>query len=462
MLAGTGLNGAPSVMPVVADTFPEEAAPPASWACSLPSSAPSAAPVDAPLSESVASAGTRHIAAPVVDDSTASSEMRVAKPSSKVSSGLEAKQTDKQHQGKTQAKKDQVEDWQRLLAESWSKAKAVKRSEQGKQQAQVETGESLEQAKSTKKGFFQWARGSADKEKAAAEKYDGNEPIGDTSQARQRLPETFEEMMMFNCKIMGANIAWIRIATEKLDSLVSSVVSGRDAYLEQETSFLALRFHKEAKGKIDLKQFRVCLLASMRSVLGDDWSLGHESAWGRMWNLVEEKLNGSLALPATYEKPVLQLFETMSREDKRRMGMSVFIRLFKKIPDTENYFKQNNERLIFIVTRALEMSGEMYAEPARVIADTMQLGLRHIMYNVPSQYFEPFVLCCVEELEAYTTDPLAVEGVAWTLTHIAALIVRIIEETATPLIRAVLANSPKQVKKALGEYSRQDRAASAI
>jgi len=144
------------------------------------------------------------------------------------------------------------------------------------------------------------------------------------------------------------------------------------------------------------------------------------------------------------------------------MGMSVFIRLFKKIPDTENYFKQNNERLIFIVTRALEMSGEMYAEPARVIADTMQLGLRHIMYNVPSQYFEPFVLCCVEELEAYTTDPLAVEGVAWTLTHIAALIVRIIEETATPLIRAVLANSPKQVKKALGEYSRQDRAASAI
>mmetsp|Transcript_127272 Transcript_127272/g.407038 ORF Transcript_127272/g.407038 Transcript_127272/m.407038 type:complete len:350 (+) Transcript_127272:354-1403(+) len=252
-------------------------------------------------------------------------------------------------------------------------------------------------------GLLGWTRGGKEKANGRQEEEGeesfapGNAGSSSSSSGGQQLPETFPEMVQFNCKLMGYNISWINLAMEKLDALISCVAQGQDAYLELEANFLAMRIHKEVTGKLVLKEFRVVLLSSLRSLIGDVWSGMHEQSWSRMWSMVEEKLEPSLALPAMYERAVANLTSEMAPEDKRKIGMEAFKQLFRKLPDTEKYFKQNNERLCFFVTRAIEMSGEIYQDPVRLINDTLSLGLRHIMYQVNTQYFEPFVFCMLEE-----------------------------------------------------------------
>lgn len=366
------------------------------------------------------------------------------------------------------------EAWQLLLAESWKKA-SVNRKDQQKQNAassrdddaQSSGQKTVEAAKDKgggNKGWFGgWGTGSSSKKGEKGEEEGDDAPIGGASSSSElKLPDTFPDMVVFNCRMMGSVSNWISIVLEKFDKLVTCVVLGQEAYLEQEANFLALRFHKEETGKIVLKEFRVAMLASMRSLNGNEWTVEHEEAWSKMWGTVEAKLAPALPLPVKYEVRCMRLLDQMTAERKREFGMAVFNRLFEKIPATETYFKQNNERLRFIVTKAIEMSTELYRDPKRLIIEIQDLGLRHIMYNVATEFFEPFILCMLEELEVASKDEVALEGFAWALTQIASTMVRVIDEGATPLIRAVLANKPKQVRKALAGYSREERAAAQL
>lgn len=149
----------------------------------------------------------------------------------------------------------------------------------------------------------------------------------------------------------------------------------------------------------------------------------------------------------------------LDQAEKNSFGLAVFKRLFDAAPRSESYFKQSNTRLCFIVSRALEMSMEIYQEPTRLANDVTSLGIRHIMWNIPTTFFEPFLQAMLDEcLFRYSTHPLGVEGLEWALRIIAGIMVQTIDEGSSPLIEAVVRNRPKAVKKALADYPRRDRA----
>mmetsp|Transcript_39475 Transcript_39475/g.113495 ORF Transcript_39475/g.113495 Transcript_39475/m.113495 type:complete len:516 (+) Transcript_39475:47-1594(+) len=314
------------------------------------------------------------------------------------------------------------------------------------------------------RGFLGWRRGSKDASAKKGDWDDGEETIGEWlghSGGGEDVPTNFRDAVLFNARMVGANSSWIEIVADNFGAIVAAAACLNDAHLELEANLLALRIHKGAAGKVHLNEFKLCLLASLRCLLPGSWTSGREQAWQAMWQALEDKLKACMDLPARYEQPVAQLIGQMETGKKRAIGKKAFAKLFEEIPDTENYFKSSNERLIMIVSKSLQMAADLYQDPAATIDNVHSLALRHIMMSAPPQYSEPLVRCIVTEVARRTQDPTAVAGVAWALAQIAATMARAVDEGSTPLIQAVIANDPKKVRKALGEYARKDRAQAA-
>merc|ERR1712232_190960 len=141
----------------------------------------------------------------------------------------------------------------------------------------------------------------------------------------------------------------------------------------------------------------------------------------------------------------------------RKMGIEVFTLMFTTCPEFENFFKASNERLGFIFSKIVDMGRDVYSEPTRLVDEAKAIGLRHIMYNADTSFFEPFVKCCIDVCAKNTQDNMAIEGLAWSLNIIASVMKRAITEMSSPILKAVVANSAKQVKKALAATARGDR-----
>lgn len=63
-----------------------------------------------------------------------------------------------------------------------------------------------------------------------------------------------------------------------------------------------------------------------------------------------------------------------------------------------------------------------------------------------------------EARKRYRDHPAALEGLQWSLTVIARIMLQVIDEGSSTLITAVVLNQPKAAKKALGDICRRDRA----
>jgi hypothetical protein len=50
------------------------------------------------------------------------------------------------------------------------------------------------------------------------------------------------------------------------------------------------------------------------------------------------------------------------------------------------------------------MTVEMFREPKKMVEDISALGLRHVGYAIPTEFFAPFVSGAVEVLRTMTTD----------------------------------------------------------
>merc|ERR1712228_800843 len=138
---------------------------------------------------------------------------------------------------------------------------------------------------------------------------------------------------------------------------------------------------------------------------------------------------------------VQKLVTSLDQAEKTSFAFSVFKNLFDEAPVAQDYFKQSNTRLIFIVSRALDMCTELYQEPTRTVNDIVSLGIRHIMWNIPTTFFEPFVRVMLCECNArYSEHPLAIQGLKWSLTVISHIMVQTIDEGSSPLITAVVLN----------------------
>jgi hypothetical protein len=136
----------------------------------------------------------------------------------------------------------------------------------------------------------------------------------------------------------------------------------------------------------------------------------------------------------------------------------IYARFFAAAPAGQDYFKQSNTYLHFISDRVLQMTLELYKEPVKMVDDISALGLRHVGYAIPTEFFSPFVTACVEVVQTATTDMNAVESFRWSLGLIGKMLVRTITEGSTIVMKAINTNSAKQLKKAIGCAPRGERA----
>uniref|UniRef100_A0A7S2QH07 Globin family profile domain-containing protein n=2 Tax=Zooxanthella nutricula TaxID=1333877 RepID=A0A7S2QH07_9DINO len=136
----------------------------------------------------------------------------------------------------------------------------------------------------------------------------------------------------------------------------------------------------------------------------------------------------------------------------------VYLKFFALAPAGQDYFKQSTTRLHFIADRVVEMTVELYKDPKHMVEDISALGLRHVGYGIPTELFGPFVTACVQVVRTLTDDDLAEEAFRWSLSLISRILTRVITEGSTIVMKAINANSSKQVRKAISCAPRGKRA----
>jgi len=360
-----------------------------------------------------------------------------------------------------------------LIAKSWKELKDHEEKCKKGQTAQAEEDDSQEAAsgyaqesQKTQKssGFRFWGKSGGGKEKnqeGESSKQGKGQGKGQGQGFGNKfdVPQTFEEMCVLNGAMTGANITYVKIVQQCFEKLVAPATRGDIARLELEANIMALRMHKDVEGKIHLPEFKTCMLASLRSLLPKSWTIEHERAWTTMWDLVQDTLERNMGKPLQYEKAVMKAVSNMTADEKKAFGLNAFNRLFDKQPRSEDHFNTSNSRLSMLASNILEMSVDMYADPTRQVDVVTSIGLRHMMYNISLDYFEPFVESIVEELkEGVNMDPVAIEGIEWILAQISTIMIYTITEGANPILTAVLTNNAKTVRAALAPIARKERA----
>jgi len=276
------------------------------------------------------------------------------------------------------------------------------------------------------------------------------------------VPQTFDDMIMFNAGIMGANLKFFELVLKIFDTLVVAVTSSDQIRMLKEVRLLAMRLYARKMEHISFKEFKAAMLASLRSLLPSDWDSEHELAWGQMWDTVSNELSRCADCPKRYSRGTSSFINGLSDKEKTDLSMNVFKRIFLLEPQTEFFFKQNNMRLIFIVKKVLDFTINIYESPDKIHDELAALGLKHIMWQIPPQFFQPFIDCVLAEIETRGADQLVMEGLTWALQTVAAIMVHTIEDGSNPLLRAVLRNNAKETKKELGKLARGDRMQAAV
>jgi len=272
----------------------------------------------------------------------------------------------------------------------------------------------------------------------------------------------FDSLAKMNAGIIGTDMSWFNLVLKNFDQLLAGVANGSAATLESYCDVLALQLSKEARGKVNLNEFQTCLLSSTRSLLPEVWDAQHEAAWIASWKCIADQLQQVLPLPAKYEKAVTKLIAGLSTEQTKQIGSQSFTRLFKDHPKAENYFKQSNARLAFIVQKALEMSVQIFRDPVRMVDEITSLGLRHIMFQASTKFFQPFVTSVMSEVQLVCNDELGIDGLNWAMCIIGSIMVRTIQQGATPIVKAVVRNDAKALKKAVALVPRGERAKAVV
>jgi hypothetical protein len=374
----------------------------------------------------------------------------------------------------------------RIIETSWAavnKKDLVDEEETGQNdgfeaiQAEMKRKEEEKKRKEAEKKNSGWFSGWGGKKgKEITGKKDGEAAAGEMSQTQDSkkaadgtrqfdIPETFTDMVKLNAAMTGANMTYINIMLDSFDGIVMDIV--KFGQLAEQTDILAMRIAKDVTvtrgSSVKISEFRVCLLASMRSLRGPLWDTKHEKAWNWLWEGVAAALSEALPKPARYEKPVAKfLTETCEMKDLRDIGMNSWNRLFEVDAKAESFFKQSNERLIFIAVSAMQFTVKIFAEPTDMHTKMIDLGLKHIMNKVDPKYFQMFIDCMTEEIKTRTDEENVIQGVRWGLMVIGSIMARTVEEGSTPLLVAALDNNVKKLKGELQKQARGKRGESIL
>jgi len=194
-------------------------------------------------------------------------------------------------------------------------------------------------------------------------------------------------------------------------------------------------------------------------MLPKTWDPHHETAWNWLWEIVDKNLREVLSKPRVWQPELARLMARYSDKEKEAMRDEVYVRFFQVAPSGQEYFKQSNTRLHFIASRAMDMTGELFNDPWEMTELISALGLRHVGYGIPTELVGPFANCFVEVLrENAPGEDAALEGFEWSIKLVAKILIRVIQEGSTIVMKAINANSALQLRKAIALAPRGERA----
>eukprot|EP00929_Paragymnodinium_shiwhaense_P055737 TRINITY_DN2790_c2_g2_i1.p1 TRINITY_DN2790_c2_g2~~TRINITY_DN2790_c2_g2_i1.p1 ORF type:complete len:1147 (-),score=315.94 TRINITY_DN2790_c2_g2_i1:353-3709(-) len=273
----------------------------------------------------------------------------------------------------------------------------------------------------------------------------------------QNIPTTYKEMFQFNAAVMGFGTSiWMNEVLAVFDSMVVNVSnSGR---LQEECSILVLRIARITNSKVNLGEYKSCMLASLRSLLPKDWTTEHEVAWSWLWENVETLLLLNMGKTGAWQRALGALIDSIDEATGYQIRSDIYSKFFVASPAGEGFFKQSNTYLHIIATKIIQMAIDIYRDPIRMVDFISGLGLRHVGYGIPTDLFGPFVSVCVEVVQELGCANDAVEGFRWSLALVAKMLVRTILEGSTIVMKAINNNSVKTLNKAISCAPRGERA----
>jgi len=271
------------------------------------------------------------------------------------------------------------------------------------------------------------------------------------------VPQNFNEMFSFNAAVMGFgdSSAWMDEVLASFDAIVVNVTNpGR---IQEECDLISLRMAK-CSGPIKLDEFKSVMLASLRSLVPKDWSSQHEVAWEWLWETVERMIKTLLGKLSTQRRALEAFLSSLDETQVDFIRKEVFSRLFAIAPATQDYIKVSAARLHIIADKIVAMSLDIYKDPRKLVQDISALGLRHVGYGIPTELFGPFVTNVINVISSLTDDELAQESFRWSTGLIARILVRVVGEGSTVVMRAINANSARQLQRAVASAPRAKRA----
>jgi len=333
----------------------------------------------------------------------------------------------------------------KLLVKSWKNANPNHRME-------ASTEEAHDNAEDADAG----SNAEADvKEEAAG----GDTLLNAMQMASQKVPKDFPEMFYFNATVMGfAQRTWFKEVLPVFQNIVLNVANS--TRLQEECEVLVLRIVRVATAQeIDFSEFESCMLASLRSLLPQEWSAEHEVAWTWLWENVQRILAQHLVSAPLWHRALKKFLSKLSEESRFELRNGVYARFFEVAPSGQLFFKQSNTYLHFIADRIIGMTLDMYEDPAKMVDDISALGLRHVGYGIQTELLGPFVssFCDVVATAETGGDSMVAPSMRWSIGLIGKILTRTINEGSTIVMKAINANVSDTVVHALSLAPRGER-----
>merc|ERR1719389_1012302 len=273
----------------------------------------------------------------------------------------------------------------------------------------------------------------------------------------QNIPTTFKEMFQFNAAVMGfGQNLWMNEVLDLFNNIMANFSNvGR---VQGECYVLTIRISKVATGKVNLPEFKSCMLASLRSLLPKEWTTQHEVAWSWSWERIESFMLENMGKTGKWEKALITLLEGIDEATGYQIRQDIYARFFSTSPAGEAYFKQNVTYLHLLVTKVLGLCMTMYKDPVFCSDEISGIGLRHVGYGIPTELFQPFIVVICGVVRDLGVDEVSLKAFTWVLNLIGQMQTRTITEGSTIVMKAININSPKAVVAAINCAARGVRA----
>merc|ERR1719389_1363110 len=273
----------------------------------------------------------------------------------------------------------------------------------------------------------------------------------------QNIPTTFKEMFQFNAAVMGfGQNLWMNEVLDLFNNIMSNF--GNVGRVQEECYVLTIRIAKVTTGKVNLPEFKSCMLASLRSLLPKEWTTQHEVAWSWSWERIESFMLENMGKTGKWEKALITLLEGIDEATGYQIRQDIYARFFTSSPAGESYFKQNVTYLHLLVTKVLGLCMTMYKDPVFCSDEISGIGLRHVGYGIPTELFQPYIQVNCGVVRDLGVDEVSLKAFTWVLNLIGQMQTRTITEGSTIVMKAININSPKAVVAAINCAARGVRA----